>query len=218
MQFQRIKHTPNIKILNLIVIIFLIISSTVKSEVFINKEGAMVFSDSSIQRIFFDNIRNYDIEININNDGTLSVIEKINYYLGDTDKSEIHRDFPLRTKEKSFDLNRQHIEMLEINCNGKPVKYVTENTREAGIRYKIKKEKSGNNQCTFKYNVHNAVSKQDEIYQIYFAAIGLDWEIPIEKVNVAIKYTDGKPIERDDVKNLEVYTGDTFDAQDNYLI
>ena len=57
MQFQRIKHTPNIKILNLIVIIFLIISSTVKSEVFINKEGAMVFSDSSIQRIFFDNIR-----------------------------------------------------------------------------------------------------------------------------------------------------------------
>ena len=138
--------------------------------------------------------------------------------MGDTDKSEIHRDFPLRTKEKSFDLNRQHIEMLEINCNGKPVKYVTENTREAGIRYKIKKEKSGNNQCTFKYNVHNAVSKQDEIYQIYFAAIGLDWEIPIEKVNVAIKYTDGKPIERDDVKNLEVYTGDTFDAQDNYTI
>lgn len=218
MQFQRIKHTPNIKILNLIVIIFLIISSTVKSEVFINKEGAMVFFDSSIQRIFFDNIRNYDIEININNTGTLSVIEKINYYLGDTNKSEIHRDLPLRTKEKSFDLNRQHIEMLEINCNGKPVKYVTENTREAGIRYKIKKEKSGNNQCTFKYNVHNAVSKQDEIYQIYFAAIGLDWEIPIEKVNVAIKYTDGKPIERDDVKNLEVYTGDTFDAQDNYTI
>ena len=55
MRFKKIRKKCNI--LNLIIMIFFVISFVTKSEVFFNKEGAMVFSDSSIQRIFFDNIR-----------------------------------------------------------------------------------------------------------------------------------------------------------------
>lgn len=208
-----------IKFLNILIFIFSIFSFTIKAdEVIINNDGAMVFHSGSVTRYFFDNIRKYDVEISINNDGTLFVVEKIDFFLGDKDESEVTRDIPLRTREKNFDLNRQYIEMLEISRDGKIVKYDKEKTKD-GIRYKIKKDRKGLNKYIFKYKIHNAIVEKNGNYQIYFNAIGNDWNMVMDKVNTTIKYFDGSFINKKDINYLEIITGyDFFGGENNYEI
>lgn len=208
-----------IKFLNILIFIFSIFSFTIKAdEVIINNDGAMVFHSGSVTRYFFDNIRKYDVEISINNDGTLFVVEKIDFFLGDKDESEVTRDIPLRMREKNFDLNRQYIEMLEISRDGKIVKYDKEKTKD-GIRYKIKKDRKGLNKYIFKYKIHNAIVEKNGNYQIYFNAIGNDWNMVMDKVNTTIKYFDGSFINKKDINYLEIITGyDFFGGENNYEI
>ena len=85
-------------------------------------------------------IKKYDVSIQINKNGTLTINEIIDYDFGDKlDRRGIIRRIPLRSKKSGIDIYKSHVKMNSVKRNGKPEKYKT--VKSSGeIGYKIGSE------------------------------------------------------------------------------
>ena len=144
-----------------------------------------------------EKITDYDVTVQINKNGTLTVNEVIDYEFDDAAKHGIYRDIPLRSKKNGMDIYKSYIKMNSIKRNGLSEEYSTKNFNE-GVRYRVgsadKFVENGVNRYEFNYVIYNAVFEKDGIYQVYFNAIGQFWKVPIEKATVNIKFGNGKPV------------------------
>ena len=167
-----------------------------------------------------ESIKNYNVTIQINKNGTLTVNEIIDYDF-DVLKHGIYRDIPLKSQKNGVDIYKSRIKMHSIKRNGEPEKYETERLA-GGISYRVGSADRyvdvGINRYEFNYTIYNSVFEKDGIYQIYFNPIGQFWGVPIEKANVDIKFADAKSIEKNEIQKLEVYTGSFGKNEENYNI
>ena len=90
----------------------------------------------STQTIKAESIKNYDVEILVNKNGTLTVKEKISYEFDTAYKHGIYRDIPLRSQKDGIDIYKSYVKMNSITRNGAPEEYTEKNFHE-GIRYRI---------------------------------------------------------------------------------
>ena len=170
-----------------------------------------------------EKIRNYEVTVQINKNGTLTVNEVIDYQFGEEFKHGIYRDIPLRSKRFGFDVHKSFIKMNWIKRDGEDEEY-TKNHFYEGIRYRIGSETELVNlyrtesRYELNYDIYNAVFEKDGIYQVYYNAIGQFWNVPVERASVIIRFSDGQEIKKNEIKKLEVYTGSYGEKGENYDI
>ena len=170
-----------------------------------------------------EKIKKYEVTVQINKNGTLTVNEVIDYQFGEEFKHGIYRDIPLRSKRFGFDVHKSFIKMNWIKRDGKDEEY-TKNHFYEGIRYRIGSETELVNLYKtesiyeLNYDIYNAVFEKDGIYQVYYNAIGQFWNVPIEQASVIIRFPDGQKIKKNEIEKLEVYTGSYGEKGENYDI
>ena len=168
-----------------------------------------------------EKITNYDVTVQINKNGALTVNEVIDYEFDDAAKHGIYRDIPLRSKKNGVDIHKSYIKMNSIKRNGLSEEYSTKNFNE-GVRYRVGSAdrfvENGVNRYEFNYVIYNAVFEKDGIYQVYYNAIGQFWNVPVERASVIIRFSDGQEIKKNEIKKLEVYTGSYGEKGENYDI
>ena len=194
------------------------------------KEKKFLMTLSVIFMIFFLNvssliaetIKKYDVSIQINKNGTLTINEIIDYDFGDKlDKHGIIRRISLRSKKSGIDIYKSHVKMNFVKRNGEPEKYKTKKS-SGEIAYKIGSEDkyvgSGVSKYEFNYTMYNAVFEKDGIYQVYFNPIGQFWKVPIESGDVNISFENNQPIGENEIQQLKVFTGKYGETGENYTI
>ena len=168
-----------------------------------------------------EKITNYDVTVQINKNGALTVNEVIDYEFDGVAKHGIYRDIPLRSKKNGVDIHKSYIKMNSIKRNGISEEYSTKLFDE-GIRYRVGSAdrfvENGVNRYEFNYVIYNAVFEKDGIYQVYYNAIGQFWNVPVERASVIIRFSDGQEIKKNEIKKLEVYTGSYGEKGENYDI
>ena len=176
----------------------------------------------NVSSLIAETIKKYDVSIQINKNGTLTINEIIDYDFGDKlDKHGIIRRIPLRSKKSGIDIYKSHVKMNFVKRNGEPEKYKT--VKSSGeISYKIGSEDkyvdSGVSKYEFNYTMYNAVFEKDGIYQIYFNPIGQFWKVPIESGDVNISFENNEPIGENEIQQLEVFTGKYGETGENYTV
>ena len=184
-----------------------------------------LFNSSKLAAVILhsEKIRNYEVTVQINKNGTLTVNEVIDYQFGEEFKHGIYRDIPLRSKRFGFGVHKSFIKMNWIKRDGKDEEY-TKNHFYEGIRYRIGSETELVNLYKtesiyeLNYDIYNAVFEKDGIYQVYYNAIGQFWNVPIEQASVIIRFPDGQKIKKNEIEKLEVYTGSYGEKGENYDI
>ena len=166
-------------------------------------------------------IKKYDVSIQINKNGTLTVNEVIDYEFDNALRHGIYRDIPLRSKKSGTDIYKSHVKMNSVKSNGEPENYTSDTSYE-GVSYRVGSEDryvdSGINKYEFNYTIYNAVFEKDGIYQVYFNPIGQFWNVPIESADVSISFENNVPVGENEVQQLEVYTGEYGETGKNYTI
>ena len=174
----------------------------------------------STKSLIAEKITNYEVTVQMNKNGTLTVNEVIDYEFDGAAKHGIYRDIPLRSKKKGVDIYRSYIKMNLVKRNGISEKYSTQLFDE-GIRYKVgsanKFVEKGINKYEFNYVIYNAVFEKNGIYQVYFNAIGQFWKVPIEKAIVNIKFGNGKPVTENEISKLDIFTGEYGQSGKDYI-
>ena len=176
----------------------------------------------NVSSLIAETIKKYDVSIQINKNGTLTINETIDYDFGDKlDKHGIIRRIPLRSKKSGIDIYKSHVKMNSVKRNGEPEKYKTKKS-SGEIAYKIGSEDkyvdSGVSKYEFNYTMYNAVFEKDGIYQIYFNPIGQFWKVPIESGDVIISFENNQPIGENEIQQLKVFTGKYGETGENYTI
>ena len=166
-------------------------------------------------------IKKYDVSIQINKNGTLTVNEVIDYEFDNNLRHGIYRDIPLRSKKSGTDIYKSHVKMNSVKRNGEPENYTSDTSYE-GVSYRVgsadRYVDSGINKYEFNYTIYNAVFEKDGIYQVYFNPIGQFWNVPIESADVSISFENNVPVGENEVQQLEVYTGEYGETGKNYTI
>ena len=176
----------------------------------------------NVSSLIAETIKKYDVSIQINKNGTLTINETIDYDFGDKlDKHGIIRRIPLRSKKSGIDIYKSHVKINSVKRNGEPEIYKT--IKSSGeISYKIGSEDkyvgSGVSKYEFNYTMYNAVFEKDGIYQVYFNPIGQFWKVPIESGDVNISFENNEPIGENEIQQLEVFTGKYGETGENYTI
>ena len=174
----------------------------------------------STKSLIAERITNYEVTVQINKNETLTVNEVIDYDFDGAAKHGIYRDIPLRSKKNGVDIYKSYIKMNSIKRNGISEEYSTQLFDE-GIRYKVGSAKKfvekGVNKYEFNYMIYNAVFEKNGIYQVYFNAIGQFWKVPIEKAIVNIKFGNGKPVTENEIKQLDIFTGEYGQSGKDYI-
>ena len=167
-----------------------------------------------------EKITDYNVTVQINKNGTLTVNEAIDYEFDDAAKHGIYRDIPLRSKKNGVDIHKSYIKMNSIKRNGLSEEYSTKNFNER-VRYRVGSAdrfvENGVNRYEFNYVIYNAVFEKDGIYQVYFNAIGQFWKVPIEKATVNIKFGNGKPVTENEISKLDIFTGEYGQSGKDYI-
>ena len=176
----------------------------------------------NVSSLIAETIKKYDVSIQINKNGTLTINETIDYDFSDKlDKHGIIRRISLRSKKSGIDIYKSHVKMNSVKRNGEPEKYKT--IKSSGeIAYKIGSEDkyvdSGVSKYEFNYTMYNAVFEKDGIYQVYFNPIGQFWKVPIESGDVIISFENNQPIGENEIQQLKVFTGKYGETGENYTI
>lgn len=113
-----------------------------------------------------EKITDYQIDIRLNTDSSLEITENINYDFGPTEKHGIYRNIPAKIKNVSVNHN-----FTTYRENGQSViKIGDADIWVSGIKNYI-----------IQYTVPEAAMFFDDYDELYWNAIGTDWQIPIDK-------------------------------------
>ena len=174
----------------------------------------------SAKSLIAEKITNYEVTVQMNKNGTLTVNEVIDYEFDGAAKHGIYRDIPLRSKKNGVDIYKSYIKMNSIKRNGISEEYSTKLFDE-GIRYRVGSAdrfvENGINRYEFNYVIYNAVFEKNGIYQVYFNAIGQFWQVPIEKAVVNVRFGNGKPVLENEISQLDVFTGEYGQSGKDYI-
>lgn len=139
-----------------------------------------------------EKISDYYIDIEIREDGSISVVERITYDFGDEERRGIIRTIP-DTYRANGAAGKIMIDFVSVTDPfGEPYRFVRE---DSGNQAKIK---IGDPDITFtgekvyriEYEVEHAVGFFGDFDEVYWNALGGLWNVPIEQVSVGVTLPD----------------------------
>ncbi len=155
-----------------------------------------------------ERIYNYDINIDLQTDGSMLVTERIDLEIaGINIKRGIYRDFPVNYKDNKGIKYKVSFEVLEASLDGAPV---TQALREKGryMRLYLGSENHliphGRHTYVIKYRTNHQLGFFVEYDELYWNAIGPDWAFPIDKARVELNFPQSIAAEK---IQTEFYTG-----------
>ena len=168
-----------------------------------------------------ERIISFDSEININEDASMTVVERIKVYAaGQKIQRGIYRDFPTRYKDEYGNNIKIKFDLLEISRDGNSEDYHTENLSN-GIRIYCGRSDyylpAGEHSYSIKYKTDRQIGYFAKFDELYWNVTGNGWDFLIEKVTATVNLP--APVSGDELK-LYGYTGSSgFKGSDyNYEV
>lgn len=137
-----------------------------------------------------EHIEAYDVDIDIQSDGRLIIVEKIDYDFAQLQRHGIRRWIPLRFKDASKTLDMDMTDIAVSIDGGSKVPFTQ--TLKDGIReLKIgnpDKTITGKHTYEIRYNIAGGMRYFNDHDELYWDVIGQNWEVPIVSAAAHIRY------------------------------
>lgn len=137
-----------------------------------------------------EEIRNFNSNIYINNDGTINVQENIEYDFGNALRHGIYRDIPYKYNLGYKNYNTR-LDVLNVtNFKGEP--YIYEVTKSGGwVNIRIgdpDRKVTGIHSYRIEYRVRGAITFFDDHDELYWNVTGDEWRVPILSSIANVKF------------------------------
>lgn len=165
----------------------------------------VVPSQASAQQVG-EQIDAYSVDIEMRNDGTLGIKERIDYNFSDQQRHGIKRWIPLRFKEaeKEYAMTITDVNVEVDGASTTPYKKSSNNGIDEIKIGDPKRTIAGKHTYEIRYIIAGGMRYFEEHDELYWNAIGQDWGVPINSANVSVSYPEGVPI---DSINTACFTG-----------
>lgn len=130
-------------------------------------------------------ITSFESTINIQNDGTVAISEKIAVDFGTLEKHGIFRNIPFEYQNKGGSKTYLNFEVKNINRNGQAEKY-SESKSGGNLVIQIgdpNQTISGTQSYQIEYTVIGALLGYESFDELYWNVTGNYWEVPIERAS-----------------------------------
>lgn len=137
-----------------------------------------------------ESIASYDVTIDVRTDGTLHVREQVDYDFGTEQRHGIYRTIPVRyVYDDTNDRVIRITDLRVVSTSGAPSGV---ETSAEGPNLVIRvgdpdRTVSGRQTYVLDYDVRGALNSFDEHVELYWNAVGAEWEAPIDRVHVAVR-------------------------------
>ncbi|MFZ2339767.1 MAG: DUF2207 domain-containing protein [Bacteroidales bacterium] len=142
-----------------------------------------------------ERILSYDIDAEIEMNGTLLVREQISVVAeGNAIKRGIYRTFPTKYKDRLGNRFKVDFEVTEVLKNGAPEPWFTEEKSNGVIVYIGDSDielAPGTYNYTLSFKTTRQIGFFDDYDELYYNAIGGDWAFTIESATVTLKLPQG---------------------------
>lgn len=165
--------------------------------------------------VFAEEINSFNENIKINKDGTINVVEKIDYIFGQVYKHGIYRDIPYtKTNQegKKFKLSISNISVTDEN--NQPYIYSQTNENNS-LHLKIGDPNNvidGEHTYVISYTIAGALTYFSDHDELYWNVTGNNWQVPINQATARVEFPE--TLKENDVK-LACYTGATGSTSSN---
>jgi Predicted membrane protein (DUF2207) len=155
-----------------------------------------------------ERILSYDIDIAVQQSGTLDVTERIKVQAEGTQiRRGIYRDFPTRYKDRYGNRVVVGLEVLGVERDGQPEPWFTENVGN-GVRINTGTDDFLPVPAEYMFTLHYRTQRQLGFFadhdELYWNAIGTGWIFAIENASVDVRLPDRVPVGS---MSAEAYTG-----------
>jgi uncharacterized membrane protein len=143
-----------------------------------------------------ERITNFDVLLEVHADRSVTVTEKITYANGGARKRGIVRRLPTQRDMKGKSMKMRY-DILKVEKDGQKEPYFEESHSGYRILYIGNKNiylDPGQYSYTIQYQVPDQVGLFEEYDEIYWNAIGTDWDFVIEKASCQVKLPAGASI------------------------
>ena len=155
-----------------------------------------------------EQIRSYVVDIVIERDGDILVVEQIDYDFGSAERHGIFRAIPTRLRyDDRYDRVYRLDDLKVTGSPNTPTKHETEDLAGGLTRLKIgdaDQTISGRHTYRIEYRVESALNGFADHDELFWNAIGQDWEAPIATTTVAVQFENGGHLEQ---AQLACYAG-----------
>ena len=152
------------------------------------------------QTVSAESIDRYHVDMLLNKDSSVDITETIYYDFGENNKHGIFRfipvNFNVKGQQKWGGLKERKLEFsnLSVTRDQIPENFITEDKDSSG-NYFIKigdpnKTIKGIHHYEIKYTVDGSLRYFDDVDEVYWNAIGLDWKVPIKTATVGLRKSD----------------------------
>lgn len=153
-----------------------------------------------------DEIENFEVDININSDASISVKESIEYDFDTSTRHGIYRDIPYKYDARGGKYNL-HISNISVTDHlGSPYDFTVSN-KEGYKSIQIGNADelvSGVKTYVIKYKIKKAINYFDDHDELYWNVTGNKWIVPIRRARVSVFLPKDIP---DDQLNASCFSG-----------
>jgi uncharacterized membrane protein YgcG len=136
-----------------------------------------------------EQVLDYKVDLQIEADGNLVITEQIAYDFGTEERHGIFRDLPVRFRYDDRHDRVYPLQVLDVSGSpATPVQYTLEDVDNT-LRIRIgdpDRTISGQHDYTIVYRVEGTLNGFPDHDELYWNAIGADWEVPIEQASVTV--------------------------------
>ncbi|MFH1535436.1 MAG: DUF2207 domain-containing protein, partial [Patescibacteria group bacterium] len=146
----------------------------------------------SVTYSVYDNISNFDAQIFVNKDSSITVQETIIYDFGDENRHGIYRDIPIQYKARGGNYKLRVSNTSVTDENGSAYNYEISYPGEY-IRLKIGDADiyvTGEHEYVITYSVKRALNYFEEWDELYWNVTGNEWPGPIDSATATIYFED----------------------------
>ena len=165
-----------------------------------------------------ERINSYDVEVNVQLDGSLDVTEKIAVHAeGHSIRRGIYRDFPTRYPDRYGNRVRVDLQVIGVERNGNTEPWFTEKMSN-GVRINTGNDSFLPVPADYTYTLRYRTTRQLGFFadhdELYWNAIGTGWVFPIESGSVTVRLPSAVPTTQ---LKAEAYTGPQGAKGGNYV-
>ncbi len=134
----------------------------------------------------------YDVNIQVENPGTVLVSEFISYNFGTNERHGIYRTIPYTITNSQNKVYELQMKILEVKRNNQPEKFEV-STQNDKMNLKIGKQSqtlTGVHNYEIIYRVSGALRYFPTYDELYWNAIGTEFDVPIQSAKVTVKLPD----------------------------
>ena len=157
-----------------------------------------------------ERITSYDVVIEIRDDGTLAIVETIDYDFGSTPRHGILRDIPTRLRYDDTDDRVYPLDVVRVRASDDtPANYEVESVEGGITRIRVGDadvEITGRHTYELTYTVEAALNGFPDHDELYWNAVGTEWSAPIDRATVRVR----APADITQVACFQGYEGSTL--------